>query len=154
MMALLIGTVAVLVAAIVAGVVWLWQREVVDRRAAEQRLVDRARDEGGRLATLYERILTLREQQALDLVRLATTGSTDGPSARVEPAEPTAHEVLSRQISEDTITTGMSRMREEYQRAGIAVPDHATLREEVEMILAGALPPAGQGVLASPAFRS
>jgi hypothetical protein len=116
-----------------------------DRRTAELKNIDLVMEFAEEKAKLYERLLDAQKADVATLVRLATTGSPEGPQALVQSPEPDAHQVLTSRVVEETILKGMEQMRDEYRRAGIPVPDDATLREEVEMLIDGtfASPSAG-----------
>lgn len=115
-----------------------------DQRRAELKLIELSLAHAAEVAALYERVLTRRQDDTASIVesavRLATTGMAEKPSALVQSPEPDAQQLLTKRVVEDTVQNGMRHLREEYQRAGMAVPEDAVLREEAEMMLYGLLP--------------
>ncbi len=78
-------------------------------------------------------------------VRMITRTPDNGPvqDAIYIPREPDAEEVAARAVSEHTVKTGMSKLREMYRDKGLTRTDDE-LRQEVEAIAAGRTPSAWQ----------
>lgn len=114
------------------------------QRSAELKVIEMALADAEKTAALYERILERKKDDTASIiesaVRMATTGTTEPPSALVQSPEPDAEQILRSRVVEETIQNGMVRLREEYVRAGVDVPSDDVLREEVELMLGGELP--------------
>lgn len=120
---------------VVLAVVLAFVAQSSERRAvrAEKRTIE-----------LYERLVAMKTTDAATTIeaalRIATTGSPEPPSARVQSAEPTGDELVRSRVFEQTVTTGMNRLAELYRAQGMTVPPDDVLREEAEMMIAGILP--------------
>lgn len=116
-------------------------------RAAQLGSMQLMAERAEQVQALYERVLERKKDDTASIVesavRLATTGSAAPPTALVQSPEPDGEQILRSRVVEETIQNGMSKLREEYRLAGMAVPSDEVLREEAELMLYGILPESG-----------
>jgi hypothetical protein len=93
-------------------------------------------------ATHLAEITRLHAQYATMLERLANVVNYGTPTMRegvVQEPEPDAEMVVRQRVREETIETGVTRMKAAYEGMGITLPD-AEIREEVISMLGGLSP--------------
>lgn len=92
-----------------------------------------------RVEKAHERERGVWQAQLDKLASAIHYGQPSTPPAVVADAEPTAEERASRAFGEEAITNGVIRLREEYQKLGVSIPDEE-LKQEAISILFGMNP--------------
>lgn len=120
---------------------------LVERRAATRLILSERKrhvEEIERMTKLYDRLVETAgastRAQVEALARLVTTGQPTAIEARTEQRDADPRETLGRIVSEQTVQHGVNALREAYRALGREFSD-ADLREEVEALLSGIIPP-------------
>lgn len=92
-----------------------------------------------RVEAAHARERTTWQAQLDKLASAIHYGQPSTPPAVVADAEPTAEERASRAFGEEAIANGVIRLREEYLRLGVSIPDEE-LKQEAISILFGMAP--------------
>lgn len=103
-----------------------------------------ARELETRSASYAEALFQTHERHDREIERLTnllTVGTPARPEAIVTEQAPDAESRLIKQISEDSITAGISRLKDEYRQIGVLVSDEEVRDEVIAMLMGNQVKP-------------
>lgn len=103
-----------------------------------------ARELESRSAQYAESMFKVHERHDREMERLTnllTVGTPARPEAIVTEQAPDAESRLIKQISEDSIAAGISRLKDEYRQIGVAVSDEEVRDEVIAMLMGNQVKP-------------